>query len=196
MTKSCIFAYYLLTMKRRTIFNLLLFALILSFFVTPLGYESKILLQRIFAKSATILPKNEQYTIDEDWVLKDRNNVQFNFKQSQKKVKFVYFWSSWQAMSVADLSGIQKLYNDYHQKVDFYIITNELPELPEKLQRDRKYNFKITYLIIDEKMPFNAEKIPSGYIIDKQARVVAQSEGNTRWNSNEIRKLLDILLTK
>ena len=183
-------------MKRRTIFNLLLFALVLSFFVTPLGYESKILLQRIFAQSVTILPENEQYTIDEDWILKGRNNQQFNFNQSKGKVKFVYFWSSWRAMSVADLNGIQKLYNDYYQQIDFYIITNELPELPEKLQRDRKYNFKITYLIIGEKMPFDPEKIPSGYIIDQQARVVAQSEGNARWNSNKVRNLLDNLLTK
>ena len=99
-------------------------------------------------------------------------------------------------MSVADLNGIQKLYNDYYQQIDFYIITNELPELPEKLQRDRKYNFKITYLIIGEKMPFDPEKIPSGYIIDQQARVVAQSEGNARWNSNKVRNLLDNLLTK
>ncbi len=183
-------------MKRRTIFNLLLFAVVISFFVTPLGYESKILLQRIFAKSADILPENEQYTIDEDWVLKDRNDKQFNFNESKNRVKFVYFWSSWRAMSVADLSGIDKLYRDYHQKVDFYIITNELPELPEKLQRDRKYQFKITYLIIGEKMPFDAEKIPSGYIINQNAKVVAQSEGNTRWNSSKVRQLLDELLEK
>lgn len=183
-------------MKRRTFLNLLLFAFVISFFVTPLGYESKILLQRIFSKSVDILPENQQYTIDENWVLKDRNNVQFNFNQSVGKVKFVYFWSSWRAMSVADLLGIQKLYNDYHQRVDFYIITNELPEAPEKLQSDRKYNFKITYLIIGEKMPFDAEKIPSGYIINQEAKVVAQSEGNTRWNSQKVRELLDNLLKK
>lgn len=183
-------------MKKRTFFNLLLFAFVLSFFFTPLGYEGKILLQRIFASSVEILPENEQITIDEDWVLKDRNNVQFNFNQSKGRVKFVYFWSSWRAMSVADLSGIQKLYTDYHKQVDFYIITNELPEEPEQLQRDRKYNFKITYLIIGEKMPFDAERIPSGYIIDKQGKVVAKGEGNRRWNSDKVRELLNELVKK
>jgi len=181
-------------MKKRTIFNLLLIAFVLSFFYTNLGYEGKILLQRIFSSSVDILAKNQQYKINENWILKDRNDKQFNFNQSQGKVKFVYFWSSWRAMSIADLSGIQNLYNDYKDKIDFYIITNERPEEPEKKQRDRKFNFTITYLIQEEKMPFDPNKIPSGYIIDKQGIVVAEGFGNTRWNSDKVRELLDNLM--
>ena len=97
-------------------------------------------------------------------------------------------------MSIADLSGIQNLYNDYKDKIDFYIITNERPEEPEKKQRDRKFNFTITYLIQEEKMPFDPNKIPSGYIIDKQGIVVAEGFGNTRWNSDKVRELLDNLI--
>ena len=51
-------------MKRRTVFNLVIFAFILSFFTTNLGYESKILLQRIFSSQAIILPSEEEYLID------------------------------------------------------------------------------------------------------------------------------------
>ena len=70
-------------MKRKTIFNLLIILVILSFFVTPLGYESKIFLQRIFANSVDILPENEQHTIDYNWILKDKDNQQFNFEKSK-----------------------------------------------------------------------------------------------------------------
>ena len=59
-------------MKRRTFWNLLLILFVISFFVTPLGYESKILLQRIFASSVDIIPENQARTIDFDWQLKDR----------------------------------------------------------------------------------------------------------------------------
>lgn len=181
-------------MKLKTVVNLSLILLVLSFFVTPLGYESKIILQRIFAASVDILPENEQYKIDFDWKLKDRNNVEFNFSQSEgKRPVFVYFWSSWRVTSVADLAGIQKLYNDYNEKVDFYIITNELPEPVEELMQRRGYDFKVTYLIIGEKMPFDPEKIPSGYIIDKQGIVKAKSERIARWNSDSVRELLNSL---
>ena len=181
-------------MKKRTVLNLLLFAFIASFFVTNLGYESKILLQRLFASSVEILPKDKQYSIDPDSTLKDRDNKPCSFTHSNGKVKFVYFFSSWRAMSIADLIGVQKLYNKYHQKVDFYIITNELPEPVEQKQQDRKFTFKVTYLIQEVKMPFDPEKIPSGYIIDQNNKVVAQGFGNTRWNSNKVHECIDHLL--
>lgn len=37
----------------------------------------------------------------------------------------------------------------------------------------RGFDFNVTYLIIGEKMPFDPEVIPSGYVIDKQGSVVA-----------------------
>ncbi|CEN48142.1 Thioredoxin, putative (fragment) [Capnocytophaga canimorsus] len=90
--------------------------------------------------------------------------------------------------------GVQKLYNDYKDKMDFYIITNELPEPVETLMEKRGFDFQVTYLILGEKMPFDAEVIPSGYLIDKGGKVVARSERNARWNSQEVRQLIEQLL--
>ena len=45
-------------------------------------------------------------------------------------------------------------------------------------------------------MPFDAEKIPSGYIIDKQGIVKAKSDRISRWNSDAVRQLLDDLVGK
>ena len=136
-------------MKRRTFWNLLLILFVISFFVTPLGYESKILLQRIFASSVDIIPENQARTIDFDWQLKDRDNKQFNFSQTKgKKPAFVYFFSSWRGISVADLYAVEKLYDTYKDKVDFYIITNELPTPVDEMMQKRNFHFKVTYLII------------------------------------------------
>lgn len=181
-------------MKRRTFFNLLGILLVLSFFVTPLGYESKVLLQRIFADSVRLLPQQEQFSVDFDWKLKDAANNVFNFNRSEGKPVFVYFWSSWRVTSVADLYGVQALYQDYKDKVDFYIITNELPEPVQTLMQKRGFDFQETYLIIGEKMPFDAEVIPSGYLIDKTGKVVACSQRNAQWNSPKVRQLIEQLL--
>lgn len=53
-------------MKKRTVLNLLFLALIISFFTTNLGYEAKILLQRIFSSQVEFLTQDKQYTIDPD----------------------------------------------------------------------------------------------------------------------------------
>ncbi|GLB52232.1 hypothetical protein NBRC110019_12710 [Neptunitalea chrysea] len=182
-------------MKKKTFFNLVLILFILSFFVTPLGRESKIFLIRTFATSPDIMNPSTQ-NIDFDWKLKEKDNTQFNFKKSKGKVVFVNFWSSWRLTSVAELKSVQALYDDYKDKVDFYIITNELPEPVDSLKQARGYTFKETYLIIGEKMPFDSEKIPSGYIIDKNGNLAASSQKGTDWNSKKVRTLLDKLLAE
>lgn len=76
-------------MKKKTLLNIILILFVLSFFVTPLGYEGKIALNRLFASSVELIPVSAQKKIDFDWKLKDRNDVQFNFNQSEGKVVFV-----------------------------------------------------------------------------------------------------------
>ena len=183
-------------MKKKTLLNIILILFVLSFFVTPLGYEGKIALNRLFASSVELIPVSAQKKIDFDWKLKDRNDVQFNFNQSEGKVVFVNFWSSWRITSTAELYSIQKLYNDYKDKVDFYIITNELPQPVEEMMAKRGFDFNVTYLIIGEKMPFDPEVIPSGYVIDKQGSVVASQTKGANWNCSEVRQLLDTLLAQ
>lgn len=182
-------------MKKKTFFNVVLILFVLSFFVTPLGMESKIFLIRLFSASPQMHTQTTD-TIDFDWMLKKKDNTQFNFDKSKGHVVFVNFWSSWRLTSIAELKSVQGLYNDYKDKVDFYIITNELPKPVDSLKADRNFNFKETYLIIGEKMPFDAEEIPSGYIIDKKGRVVADSKKVTNWNSEEVRSLLDKLIAE
>ena len=182
-------------MKKKTIWNLFLILFIISFFVTPLGYESKILLQRIFASSVQIIPAEKTRRIDFDWQLKDRNDKQFNYLQTEgKKPSFVYFFSSWREVSVADLYAVEKLYDAYKDKVDFYIITNERPEPVDEMMQKRNFHFKVTYLIIGEKMPFDPEKIPSGYLVDKNGYVRAEKEGIARWNSDVVHQLINSLI--
>lgn len=182
-------------MKRKTFFNLVLIVFVLSFFVTPLGYEAKILLNQIFSKSPEII-ENPSQKIDYDWQLKDRDDKQFNFKQSEGKVTVVKFWASWKLITVAELNGIQKLYDAYQDKVDFYIITNELPGPVEELMQKRGYDFKVTYLISGEKMPFDATIVPSGYVIDKKGYVRAKATGSADWNTTKLKTLLDNLIVQ
>nr|WP_223129351.1 TlpA disulfide reductase family protein [Sinomicrobium weinanense] len=172
----------------------MLILVVLAFFVTPLGDESKILLNKLFASTPEIAkPQKRQKISGYDWKLKDEDWKVFNFKQSEGRVVFVNFWASWRIPSVAELEAVQKLYDDYGDKVDFYIITNEKKEPVEKLMEKRGYTFPVTYLIIGEEMPFDPEKVPSGYIVDKEGNIAASQEGVGDWDSREIRQLLDTL---
>lgn len=180
--------------KRKTVLNVMLIALILSFFVTPLGDFSKELLNKWFATSPTIIkPENRGQISDYNWRLKDANWNYFSFEKSKGRVVFINFWASWNLPSRAQMDDIQKLYERYKDNVDFYVITDEERALPEEFMARKKYTFPITYQIIDERSPIALLKPPGSYILDKKGRIAVHQKAITDWDNDEVHNLLDQL---
>ena len=181
--------------KNKTLLNILLFAFILSFFLTPLGYHSKVLLNQLFAGNPTLITQENRMQIpDYQWTLKDPQWEFFSFEKSKGKVVFINFWASWRLPCAAELAGIQDLYDAYGDRVDFYIITDEERPPVQAFMAEKKFDFPVTYLIIDERAPFEVLSPPASYLIDKQGHIVIQEEGIADWNNKKIHKLLDELL--
>lgn len=184
-----------MTRRWKTILNVLLILVVLSFFVTPLSHYSKIVLNRIFSFSPEVIEEeNRNKILDYDWKLKDPQWEFFNFEKSKGKVVFINFWASWKLPSEAELSGIQKLYNSYKDQVDFYIITNELRPPVEEFVEKNEFTFPVTYLIIGEKMPVDSENVPSSYLIDKEGNIVIHRVGISDWDSPTVYNTIDRLL--
>lgn len=181
--------------SKKTIFNILLIALVLSFFITPLGYHGKILLNRIFAMSPDIVPKTEALKIpDYNWQLKDPQWEFFSFEQSKGNVVFINFWASWRLPCAAELKGVQRLYDRYQGELDFYIITNEEREPVQEFMAENDFNFPLTYLIIGEPAPFDIPEPPASFILDKSGHIRVQQNGIADWDNGEIYDLIDSLL--
>ena len=187
----------LMKITKKTVLNILLFAFIISFFVTPLGDYSKVLLNKIFSFSPSVTEEiNRNKITDYDWKLKDENWNFFNFKQSKGKVVFINFWASWVLPCEAELVSIQKFYDQYKDKIDFYIITDEEREPVEEFMKKHELTFPVTYLFIGEKMPFEDIKTPSSYLLDKDGNIVIRKEGIADWDNSKIYNLVDRLLDK
>ena len=183
--------------KKKTFFNLLVILFIAAFFVTPLGHYGKLFLNRLFATSPTEIPVAEQQKItDYDWKLKDADWNFFNFEISKNRVVVINFWSSWRLPSEAELASMQKLYDEYKGKVDFYIITDELQAPVEEFMAKHEFSFPVTYQIIGEKSPFPIPTPPHSFVISKSGAIVVDEEGISDWNTTEVRALLDRLLSE
>lgn len=182
-------------MKRKTIYTLVLIAIVLSFFVTPVGYWSKVGLTRIFAPQPEVVDSAAMQRIsDYDWRLKDADWKYFNFERSKGKVVFIHFWASWHLPSSAELNDIQRLYDEYGKEVDFYIVTNEERAPVEEFLEKNKYSFPITYRIVGEPSPLEIPDPSGTYIIDKSGRIVVKSLKTKDWYNEKVTALLDGLL--
>ncbi len=181
--------------SRKTLLNILLIAFVVSFFVTPLGYYGKVWLNKIFSFSPSVTEVSDREKIaDYNWKLKDEEWNFFNFKKSKGNVVFINLWASWRLPCVAELQSVQKLYDTYGDKIDFYIITDEERPPVEAFMEEHEFTFPVTYLIIGEKAAVDTEEPPRSYIIDKRGNIVVQKEGIADWNSSKVHQLLDELI--
>lgn len=181
--------------KAKTISNVFLIVLILSFFITPLGDFSKELLNKWFATEPTIIQSQNRGRItDYTWKLKDADWEYFNFLEAEGQVVFINFWASWNLPSRAQLDDIQELYERYSGKVKFYIITDEERADPEEMMEQRGYTFPIAYQIIGEPSPIPLLKPPGTYILDRNGNIVVHQNAIADWNNQKIYDLLDKLI--
>ena len=181
--------------RKKTVLNILLILLVASFFVTPLGYYGKLLLNRIFSFSPPIIEVSERQQIPNyTWRLKDKDWNFFSFEKSQGRVVFINFWASWRLPSEAELSSIQALYDKYKGKMDFYIITNEERPPVEEFMTRHEYTFPVTYLIIGDEAPLVIPKPPASYLIDKNGYIVVEKQGIADWNTSKVHEVVDDLL--
>ncbi len=184
-------------MKKQTVYTLLVIALILSFFVTPLGDFSKELLNKTFAASPTIISAENQGKLPNyNWKLKRANWSFFNFEEAQGQVVFINFWATWHLPSRAQLDDIQKLYEKYGGDVKFYIITDQERELPEEMMARKGFTFPITYQIIGEPSPIKLLKPAGSYILDKKGNIVVHQTAIADWDNKDIDVLLRRLIAE
>lgn len=182
---------------RKRLINILPILVVLAFLVTPLGYYSKVLLNRWFASEPTIISvSNRNHINDYNWRLKNESGEYINFKRSKGKVVFINFWATWQLPSVAQLSDIQRLHEKYGEQVDFYMITDEEPTPVVEFIEKHDYTFPVTYQIIGERSPLVLLKPSGSYILDKKGAIAVHQTAIANWDGDDIGSLMDTLLAE
>jgi len=184
-------------MKRQTVYTLLIIAIVLSFFITPLGDFSKLLLNRWFATAPTVISiDNRGEVTSYNWRLKNAEWDFINFNQSKGRVVFITFWDSWNLRSQAKLKDVQALYETYKGKIDFYIITNEERAPVELFMKKNGYTFPVTYQIVGDPSPISLLKPPGSYIIDKNGNIAVHQNAIADWRNEKVDKLLVKLISE
>ncbi len=132
-----------------------------------------------------------------DWKLRGLNADDYDFEQAQNKVVFVNFWATWCPPCRAEMPMIQKLYDDYKDKVEFvFVTTDNQSEIQEFFDKN---GFDVPSYNAMSGPPAELTKtnaIPASYLIDKSGNIVVDKVGAADWNSKKIRKLIDDLIKK
>lgn len=178
-------------LNRKTISNIV-FVVIIGLLLYP---PTKVYFIRLVSFSpSTITEEKREMLNDYDWKLKGLNTTNIDFNETKDKVVFINFWATWCPPCIAEMPSIQKLYDDYKDKVEFVFVSNEDWTTIEAFYKDKGYDLP-TYNILS-KVPNQlvSNSIPATFIIDKNGTIVVDKKGPADWNSDKFRILLDELV--
>lgn len=147
----------------------------------------------LFSPSEVEKTKRKQL-LNYNWQLVDIQGRTINFNESKNKVVLVNLWATWCPPCIAEMPSLDKLYADYKDKIDFYLVSNEKPDVLKSFLEKNNYQFNVHVAQTKYPEEFNASSIPRTYLIDKDGYMIFDKKGAANWNSQSVRKTIDELL--
>tara|TARA_R110000868_G_scaffold2525_3_gene18238 strand:+ start:575 stop:1135 length:561 start_codon:yes stop_codon:yes gene_type:complete len=182
-------------LSKEKIFNTILLLSLGILLFTPIGFKVKVMVNRMLSTSAEVIKEKDQAQLDNyDWQLIDLKNQSFDFQKQKEKVVLVNFWATWCPPCVAEMPSMQKLYNDYKDKVVFMFVTSDNRDKVVDFIKMKEYNFPVYYPLTDEPNILSSKLLPTTYIINRKGKIVVTETGAADWNTKITRDLLDRLL--
>lgn len=144
----------------------------------------------------SVINESKQSEItDYNWKLKNKNGTILNFENTKGKVVLVNFWATWCPPCIAEMPSLQELYDDYSDKIEFILISDESYQTIDSFLEKNNYTFKV-YKEASKSDFFNVRGIPRTFLIDKSGKVVIDKTGAANWNSDSVRQTIDGLLNQ
>ncbi len=145
--------------------------------------------------SLTVVAKGEQEQLKPfTYALENLDGDNLNVEIGKGEVVFISYWATWCPPCIAEFPSIDALYQDYGDKINFVMISNENPEKIRKFLE--KKNFSVPAVVPKMEAPeeLYEKTIPTNYIIDASGKIIIKEKGATDWNSEKVRQILDGLI--
>ena len=148
--------------------------------------------------SASKLNREEQQTFTNyNWELQDLDGKMLKLEDTRtEKVLLVNFWATWCPPCVAEMPSLQRLYEDYNDKIQFVFVSNEKTAKIKTFLKKKGFTMPIYNHYNTMPSEFDVSKIPTTFIISKGGQIVVQETGVTDWNSSKTRAIIDKLIAE
>ena len=138
-------------------------------------------------------PQEQNYSFE----LPDLTGQIHTLSQMSGKVILVNFWASWCSPCIQEIPSMQRLENALSER-PFKILAINVSENKQTIMRRLK-RFNITLdILLDLKgntfKQWQAEIIPTSFIIDKQGHIRYIAKGPVEWDDTEVTTLINKLL--
>ncbi|WP_010418274.1 TlpA disulfide reductase family protein [Anaerophaga thermohalophila] len=150
--------------------------------------------QTLFSPSET---DKVVFLSENDWQLsltRTGEQKELSLENFKGKPLFVNFWATWCPPCVAEMPSIQRLYDEYKDKVAFILISNENAAVINRFIEKNEYSMPVYSLLSNVPAVFETSTIPSTYLVSPSGRLLISKTGAAKWDSPKIKKILNQLL--
>lgn len=128
-----------------------------------------------------------------DLILRDEKGHEVDMNTFKGKTIFINIWATWCAPCVAEMPGIQKLY-DKTREMDnlvFLMISEDRNFETAKAWVDKKgFDFPIYYRASSLPKVYETGVVPTTFVISPKGEIVVKKEGMANYNTKKFRKTL------
>ena len=171
------------------LFGLFIAAMLIPQTRTPI----MVFVQRTIAIGPSV-KKNKAVLEDYAWPLRNEQNETISFEEAKGEVVLLNFWATWCPPCIAEMPSMQKLYDAYGDKVQFYLVTDEEPTRVNQFMEKYNYTLPIYYSQYAPPKLLQSRALPTTFVIGKDGKIHIKETGSARWHGNRVTDLLDELL--
>ncbi|WP_068475647.1 TlpA family protein disulfide reductase [Saccharicrinis aurantiacus] len=186
---------------RKTKAGIVLDFVFLALFLAMLNPTTRKVISSSVIRYTMTAPKvekkiNSLADVDYNWRYQDKDGIAINFSENKGKVVLLNFWATWCPPCVAEMPSLQKLYDEYGDRVEFVLITNEGFNMINPFMTKRGLSLPVYTAIDPVSDILQSKSIPVTYLISKKGEIILSKTGAAKWHSDKVKQVIDNLLVE
>ncbi|HEC42086.1 MAG TPA: TlpA family protein disulfide reductase [Bacteroides sp.] len=131
---------------------------------------------------------------DYEWKLVEMDGTLIPFSAFRGRVVFLSIWATWCPPCRAEMPNIQRLYDEYGDRLVMILASNEEEDRVRQFLNDNGYDLPVYRMVQNPPEVFQTSSIPTTFLITQDGKVTIRKTGAARWDGNFFKSYLDDIL--
>jgi len=156
------------------------------------AFAQRMILQTGLMSGDDAIPKEEREKLDYNLNLVSPTGDRINMTEYKGKVLFINLWATWCPPCIAEMPGIQELYNDINNEDVVFIMLSTDDSMEKVKTFIEKKGYNLPVFMPTSRVPdvLRSPSIPTTFIVNKKGEIVSKKTGMAKYNTKSFKKFL------